>query len=499
MSSKNISRRNFLTSTALGLMGTATAIGSRRREVILPVAQASSSAHEVSTTNQPSAEGEIARWVTNDKSRFARMDPIRWQPVSGAPPENCIILDEQKTYQDILGFGAAFTEASCFTFNRLTAVEREQLFHELFHPSEMGLNVCRTCIGSSDYSIKAYTYDEGKPDPEMKRFSIAHDRKYILPILREARKTNPDLFLFSSPWTPPGWMKSGGSMLGGSMRRHYFPSYAQYFVKFLRSYSEEGVNIQAVTVQNEVDTDQDGRMPACIWPQEYEIDFVAKFLGPALAEKNLQTKIWILDHNYNLWGRAVAELDNAGLRKYCDAIAWHGYVGKPEMMSKAHDAHPDAEMYWTEGGSDYNKPDYLTDWSKWGRTFSGILRNWCRSITGWNLALDEHGRPNIGPFSCGGMVTIDSRTREIKRSGQYWAFAHFARVIRRHALRFDTTGAMTDLSHVGFANPDGSRVLIITNSGPERKLTVQRGTMEAEVTAERNSVTTWLWAMPSGN
>ena len=85
---------------------------------------------------------------------------------------------------------------------------------------------------------------------------------------------NSEMLLFSSPWSPPGWMKANGSMLGGSMRRKYLKNYAQYFVKFLQAYGAAGVPIAAVTPQNEVDTDQDGRMPACIWPQEYEIEFV---------------------------------------------------------------------------------------------------------------------------------------------------------------------------------------------------------------------------------
>ena len=104
-------------------------------------------------------------------------------------------------------------------------------------------------------------------------------------------------------------MKANGSMLGGSMRRAYMPSYANYFVKFLQGYESEGVPVQAVTVQNEVDTDQDGRMPACIWPQEYEADFVRRNLGPAFQSNGIKTQIWLVDHNYNLWGRAIGELE----------------------------------------------------------------------------------------------------------------------------------------------------------------------------------------------
>jgi glucosylceramidase len=283
-------------------------------------------------------------------------------------------------------------------------------------------------------------------------------------------------------------------MLGGSMRHRYLEAYAHYFLKFLQAYADAGVAIQAVTPQNEVDTDQDGRMPACIWPQESEIEFVGKHLGPLLEKQSLSTKIWILDHNYNLWGRAVAELDDPTLRKYCNAIAWHGYFGTPEMVSKAHEAHPDAEMHWTEGGPDYTSPDYLTDWAKWGGTFTAALRNWCGSLTAWNLALDELGRPNIGPFPCGGLVTIHSQTGEITRSGQYWAFAHFSRAIRRGARRFDSQSTLMGISHAAFANQDGTRVLVVTNSGPAQTATVQLGSMQAEIALGNNSLTTWVWS-----
>jgi glucosylceramidase len=438
------------------------------------------------------AAGDIEVWITGGSMRHASAPPLTWR--AGAVGQGAISLDVAKKFQDMLGFGAAFTDAACYTFQQLPGATRDRLFHELFHPSEMGLNVCRTCIGSSDYSTEVFSYDEGDPDPEMKRFSIAPDRANVLPVLRMARKENPDLFLFSSPWSPPGWMKAGGSMLGGSMRQRYFGAYALYMLKFVQAYAAEGAPVQALTVQNEVDTDQDGRMPACVWPQEYEIGFVKNHLGPLLRKNGLSTRIWILDHNYNLWGRAICELDDPGLREYCDEVAFHGYVGSPEMMSKVHEAHPDAQLYWTEGGPDYTAPDYSTDWVNWGRTFTAALRNWCRSITGWNLALDEKGRPNIGPFSCGGMVTIHSQTKEITRSGQHWAFAHFSRHVRRGASRFESQSTLAGVNHIAFENPDGQKVLVVTNSGPARMATLQQSGQIADVALAPDSITTLVWS-----
>jgi glucosylceramidase len=233
--SKSQTRRTFLKLSAAGLTATATA------ELTSALTSSSASA----------PTGEIKVRVTSGKLRYASTESLTWRGAA-ATAENAIVLDPTKKYQEMLGFGAAFTDAACYMFNQLPAPARDELFHELFHPSEMGLNVCRTCIGSSDYSTEVFSYDEGEPDPDMKRFSIVHDEAYVLPMLRLARKANPELFLFSSPWSPPGWMKAGGSMLGGSIRQRYFGAYAQYFVKFLQAYAAKGVPIQAVTVQNEV-------------------------------------------------------------------------------------------------------------------------------------------------------------------------------------------------------------------------------------------------------
>jgi glucosylceramidase len=458
------------------------------------LAATAGSEFSVAASNRAAApeSGEVAVRVTGGKMRYEAAPSIAWRRASETA-ENAIEVNPSNKYQEILGFGAAFTDAACYTFNRLDPPAREQLFHEIFHPSEMGLNVCRTCIGSSDYSTEMFSYNEGEPDPEMKRFSIAHDERYVLPMLREARKQNPDLFLFSSPWSPPGWMKAGGSMLGGSMRPRYYAPYALYLVKFLQAYAAAGVPVRAVTVQNEVDTEQDGRMPACAWPQEYEMAFVKNFLGPAFEKNGLATKIWILDHNYNLWGRAVAELDDPNVRKYCNAAAFHGYVGTPDQMSKFHQAYPEANIYWTEGGPDYTQPDYATDWANWGQTFTEVIRNWGQSITGWNLALDEKGRPNIGPFSCGGMVTIHSETREITRSGQYWAFVHFSRPVRRGAKRVDSTSNVQDVDHVAFENPGGDKVLVITNKGDAKTVHIKQASQVAELPLNASSVNTLTW------
>ena len=396
------SRRAFLKFSALSLGVLGAGASSSATESLEPVSIAPEA-----DTKQPASE--ISVRSTNSKQRFAAGQAIQWQLASAPPAPDSIQLVVANKFQDILGFGGCFSDASCYVINQLRTPVREQLLHEMFHPSEMGLSVNRTCIGSADSAATLYSYDDGDADPDLKRFSIDHDREYILPLLRRVREINPEMFYFSSPWSPPGWMKWNKSMLGGSMSRQYLASYAQYFLKFLQAYAAEGVPIQAITTQNEIDTDQHGQMPACTWSQECDTEFIIEHLGPLFEKTNTPTKIWILDHNYVYWGRVISQLDDPDFRRYTNSVAWHAYTGEPGMMSKVHAAHPEVQMYFTEGSTDYNDPHYQDDWTKWSKTYTDVLNNWCRSAAAWNIATDEHGKPNIGPYPCGGILIINPR------------------------------------------------------------------------------------------
>ncbi|HXI76720.1 MAG TPA: hypothetical protein VNH21_06270, partial [Steroidobacteraceae bacterium] len=443
-------------------------MSARSRRSFLKSASATAAVISLSRTpifSQPNTS-PVRVWSSFRDRRHTAAEPLTWKP-AGQVSAEAVILDPAATRQEILGFGAAMTDSACYVLSQMTQAERDAVLHDIFSPEEMAMNVCRTCIGASDYARTLYSFDESdEPDPELKKFSIDHDKEYILPVLRESRKHNPELFLFSSPWSPPNWMKPNKSMLGGTMRSTSFDPYARYFVKFLEGYKAEGVAINGVTVQNESDAEQAGRMPACTWAQEIEMEFAARFLAPAIRKAGLDTKIWLLDHNYSLWGRAIDEFSDPQVYDAVDGIAWHGYVGEPTAMTRVHDAFPAKNAYWTEGGPDISQPDYQTDFTNWADTFNGILNNWARSITAWNLALDEHGKPNIGPFSCGGTITVENASHKVTKSGQYWAFAHYSRHIKRGAKVFATNGIAPDpkspaVTHSGFVNPDGKHVLVV--------------------------------------
>ncbi|MGO8673939.1 MAG: glycoside hydrolase family 30 protein [Capsulimonadaceae bacterium] len=428
--------------------------------------------------------------VTDAQGQFQPRDPI---PFQNTAIIDTIEVDTGKERQPILGYGAAFTDAACYNISQLSSSAREALLKDLLSPEGMGLSVARITVGQSDYGRVAYSYDDTTDDVDLEHFSLDYDRAYILPTLRQARQINPDLYLFSSPWSPPGWMKTSGTMCGGWLRDKYIGVFARYYLRYLQEYAREGIRIDALTPQNETETDQSSKMPACYWHPEQEMVFVRDHLGPLLKKNGLDTKVWILDHNYDLWKRPVWQLNDPGMREFTDGVAWHGYNGEAEMMSRFSAAHPDVPLYWTEGGTHLDESDASSCWCRCSKMISETMTHGCRCFVAWNYALDEAGKPNIGPFHCAGFVTIHSKTREITRSPLYYALGHYSRFVKRNAVNLASTSGVEGISHSAFRNPDGSFALVLTNPGNSRAIALHAGRRQAEITLSANSITTLTW------
>jgi glucosylceramidase len=456
-------------------------------------------------------------YVTDAMEKYAERPPLRWTRASAGAAGATIEIDSTRECQTILGFGAALTEASCFLLQNMPDAARFAFLNEAYSPSGLNLSVGRGCIGASDYSRSVYSYDAVPDDINLDHFSLKHDEACILPTLREIRKINPSLFLIASPWSPPGWMKTYGttfggrttenilgpythtlwdianeSMLGGWMSEEYLGVYSRYIDKFLKGYALAGAPVQAITCQNETATTQNGRMPACRWSPGLEAAFIRDHLGPLLRAQHQETQIWLLDHNYNLYERVASQLQDKQLARYVDGVAWHGYTGTPDQMSILHRMDPDIPFHWTEGGPFIDDPAYARDWARWGGIFTDALENWCSSAITWNLMLDPRGRPNVGPYTCGGLVTL-ADDGSILKSGQCHALRHFSKHLQRGGTRIASGTDAPGLRHLAARNPDGRFALVMTNPGEARDLRVVHAGWQVSLSLPRDAVATLAW------
>jgi glucosylceramidase len=401
-----------------------------------------------------------------------------------------ITIDTSVHYQTHLGFGIALDETACYFLSQLEPAHRTAVMNALFDPGNgSGINMVRLCIGTSDLTTRDfYSYNDlpaGHTDPNLEHFSIQKDIDYnILARLKDALAINPALTVFASPWSPPGWMKTSGSMVGGSLKTEYYDTFAQYLVKFIEAYANEGIEIYAITPQNEPDY-VPSNYPGCGYSAREEIELV-KEMGAAFEANDIDTKIWILDHNYDLWQNfAKVVLDDQDANAYIDGTAFHPYVGTVDAMSKLHDAHPDKSIHFTEksrkevDGAD----DIIRD-----------FRNWAESATMWASVGDGRGT-GCAHYKFTHCPVIVRSSSEYVLGDEVFIFGQFARFIQRGARRIQSDyGSTSTITNVCYKNPDGSLVAVVCNqtSGAQSFTLVYEGNM-ISTSLPALTVATLLW------
>lgn len=446
-------------------------------------------------------------WVTTEDLRLRLAEQAPLTPGLSKPAGAAVItVDPSRTFQTMLGFGSSLEHSTCSNLFRLPADARERVIERLVDPERgIGMNLMRVCMGTPDFTGEPwYSYNDlppGETDPELKHFSIAKDRAYILPCLKLALAKNPNLLFFASPWSPPAWMKTTGLLTGGSLKPEWHPAYAQYFVKFIQAYAAEGIPIHAVTVQNEpgldraLEKDPKWFYPSCRWSAEQERDFIRDHLGPALRRAALAVKIWTFDHNYNVAATAhdhgiqypLTVLRDLAAARFVDGVAFHGYVGDPTGMSHVHAEFPRVPIHFTEGSV----------WGIWGAgDLIGRLRNWAVSYNAWVTLLDERGGPNNGPFEAPyAMLSLHSDSGHIEERFEFLNYGHFMKFIRRGAVRVDSTPGTKEFNNVAFRNPDGSLVLVAANTAEQaRDFFVQAGPVSFGNIIPAKAVMTCVWS-----
>ena len=464
----------------------------RESLIVACVGALSACAHNAAVVTTPASVAQA--WVTTaDQARLLTRQPdvvIRF----GADASPVVIdVDERSSYQEMIGFGAAMTDASAYLIQHKLGAQRDAILRELFgRDPGIGLSFLRVPMGASDFSTHDYSYDDmpaGQTDSTLARFSLAEDRADKFPALKAALAINPQLKLVASPWSLPGWMKTTGSLIKGTMRPEFYGSFAEYFRKFVEGYGTEGVPIFAVTMQNEPAYEPDN-YPGMRLDPPVRAELIGKHVGPLFARTGIQALILDWDHNWDLPSSPLAVLADSAARRYVNAVAWHCYAGDVNVQDSVHAAYPTKDVYFTECSGGGWAPVWADNLKfLMGKLIIGSTRGWARGVALWNLALDENGGPHLGGCgNCRGVITINSVTGSVTRNVEYYALAHASQFVRPGAHRIASTTNVGGVESVAFKNADdGSKVLIVLNTAP------------AEVSfAVHSAGKSFVYALPAG-
>ena len=465
------------------------------------------------------APGMVASWITTgDQSRLLQRQPdaplaalprtlTPWSPgveTAGRLPAPPLVIEiatgPAARRQQMAGFGAALSSSSAWLLaEKLERAQRQALLAELFGPPPgIALSVARLPLGADEFALGQYSYNDlppGQSDDGLAQFSIEPDRAYLLPLVQDALAHNPALELIASPYSAPGWMKTSGSLLQGSLKPEAYDAYARYLKRYVDVYLEEGVSIHAITLQSDP-AGGAADAPSMRLDDAARAQLIGKHLGPLLEDEGPLILEW--DGNRDTPQAPLQVLQDKGAGPYVAGVAWHCYAGSVDAQGALAAAHPGKSSYLTECSGGAWAPAWRDNLTHFGRTLVlAATRGAANGILFGNLALDQQGGPRIGGCrGCRGVVTLGDGGA-LTRNPEYYALAHASRFVRPGAWRLDTSGGslgQDGVDSAAFENRDGSLVLVAVNSAAEaRTFTVRAAAQSYAATLPPASVATYVW------
>ena len=397
-------------------------------------------------------------------------------------------------YQEIKGFGGAFTEAAAVTLAKLSKENQNRIIKLYFDEnSGIGYNFGRVHMNSCDFSEGNYACTK-ENDNTLETFNIERDKQAIIPMIKSAMEYSKELEILVSPWSPPAYMKTNGEMNhGGKLKEEYSELWAEHFVRFINAYRSAGINVTAASVQNEPKATQ--KWDSCVYTAEEERDFVKNYLGKKMVDNNVKLLFW--DHNKErAVRRARVMLDDEDAAKYIGGIAFHWYSGDHfEQLEMTHKLYPNIDLVFSEGCYEYSvgKSDTVKIGEKYAHDMIGNFNNYCNIFCDWNLLLDEKGGPNhVGNF-CDAPIMADTKNDKIYIHDSYYYIGHFSKYIKKGAKRIGSSKWSDVLDTVSFKNPNGEIVTVVLNrSDNNEDFSILIGTQKADLKAEAHSIATYI-------
>jgi glucosylceramidase len=388
--------------------------------------------------------------------------------------EIAIFVNPAKTFQTFMGIGGAVTDATAEVYATLPAEKQQTFLNSYFDKvAGIGYSLIRTTIHSCDFSRESYTYVSDE-DKALGTFNIEHDKKNRIPLIKKIIETaGGKIPLYVSPWSPPAFMKDNKNMLrGGKLLPEFYPSWAQYYTKFIRAYESLDIPIWGLTIQNEPMATQ--KWESCIYTAEEERDFLKNHLGPTLKKEGLgDKKIIVWDHNRDLINqRAEVIFSDPEASAYVWGIGFHWYEtwtgGEPMFgnLDQINESYPDKNLIFTEGCNekfDAAKYQYWPNAERYGKSMINDFNQGTVAWTDWNLLLDETGGPNHVNNLCFSPVHADTRSGELIYTPSYYYIGHFSKFIRPNAKRVGTAPSRSALLSTSFLNEDGTMATVVMN------------------------------------
>ena len=467
---------------------------------------------------------QTLNWISSTEGNTWQEQKVKLQASSTDTP--ILKADGTEHIVTFKKWGTCFNELGWDALNILSMEDQEKVLDQLFSPDgDMKFTMGRISMNANDYARDWYSCDEVPGDFKLKYFNIDRDKKTLIPYVKRALKKNPNMTFWVSPWSPPSWMKVNNyysvrsdakvnklpeeatiALYEGkdNVDKKFYPkqvtendymiqdprylqAYADYFVKFVQSYKEMGINIGRVMFQNEPWAYS--IYPACAWTPEGIIRFNVEYLSPTVKKNLPGVEVYLGTLNTNRIEYVQKILEDARMKDAVEGIGFQWWGG--QILPKIREQYPNYKYVQTENECGWGK----FSWKDSERTFelmNHYLGNGCEEYTFWNAILCDGGTSSWG-WNQNTMLRINSATAEITYTPEYFAVKHFCNKVvpGTKVLTFKEPGD-DKLPTMILQTPDGKFLVIAGNFNDEpKKLTVELSGKYLEVELAAHSYNTF--------
>ncbi|MDD2284893.1 MAG: beta-glycosidase [Paludibacter sp.] len=463
-------------------------------------------------------------WISSTEGNVWKETKARLQ--SKQDQEPLLKVDGTELVHIFKRWGTCFNELGWDALNLLPLKMQDAVLTNFFSPDgDLRFSMGRIPMNANDYARDWYSCDEVPGDFQLKYFNIDRDKKAIIPFIKRAKRYNPDMTFWASPWSPPSWMKVNHYYSVRSSSKvnqlppeaevalyenttekdltryprqltvndffiqdpRYLQAYANYFCKFISSYRNEDIVISKVMFQNEPWAYPP--YPGCAWTPEGIVRFNVEYLAPTLKKQHSDVSLYLGTLNTNRLEEMEKILSDPRMPETVEGLGLQWWSGQilPEIRKK----YPHYKYMQTE--SECGSGTF--DWKAAEHTFHLINRflgNGCEEYTFWNAILSDEGSSAWG-WKQNALVRVDSKTSSITYTPEYYAVKHFSNkvVSGTKVLQYKDKGE-DKLPVIVFLTPENKYLVVAGNFNDDaRQLTVQLGDKYLNVTLQAHSFNTF--------
>ena len=441
------------------------------------------------------------------------------------------------SFQTFEGYGCAMTESSCWLLSQMESDVRKKALKNWFGPEGMDARFVRMHIDSCDYSLEEYqSVADPIADPELTTFNIERDKKWVIPIMKEAMElAGHPISVLLSPWSPPYQWKTPpeltendmavyggigvsvditkpGRCFGGRLKPEYYGSWAKYLVKFVQAYLTEGIPVTMLSVQNEANAATS--WDSCLWSGEQEKVFLRDYLYPTMKEAGLSEKIgiYIWDHNKERMIEHIDAMMDKDIYDMIEGFAYHWYSGDHfEALDLLHTKYPDKILMHSEScglhipgkSIAFNLPEEsleqmsedmkamftakdpkavdFADARAYAHDIIGDFNKGMQRFIDWNMIVDRKGGPRhvAGGFAA---PLVYEENGTYTRTASFEYLAHIAHTIRPKALRIGCSVFGREVEVTAVKNADGCiDILLLNQTEIEQHINIRYNSYVVEV------------------